>query len=549
MNLFFRITILLTIMASLTVQAQNTDSLYREAMSFYNAGDYQKSSAAFTKIFNAKSYNVSTTILYDAACVFSLNGQYARAFDIFFYLAKEKLYSNIDRITQDTDLEKMRSMPEWKTLTEKMLENRKIIFLKRKSRIAPELLKAKEILMKDNGKMWGENIWNDNLLVLDDDFMVYSLAPFPGSSRSDSLLYSRKVNENTLSKSNSAQMFEGNNYAIVMTSYLADSSSTIIHELFHVLQNKHFSHKGEPVNYLDNYDAREWLRLEYQALRNALNSIISGTNKSVVEMYVNDAIQYRKLRQEKYKEYLGKELDIETSEGLANYTGFAFSTNKNKYLKAVEEINQREQAPTYTRPFPYATGPAYCFIFDYLGIQWRTGLGKIYNFLEIYENKYLKKKIIYDSLLLEEANSRNNFNQIRKEELKRQKEKEIIIDYYTDQLVNKPVLTMRTTGAVYRFSYDMNGTITLKDKGIVYSMIKGDDVNQTSCGSFKTIAGKEKLGVSGVLGSFDGKEYTFPLPVKIEGKKITGEYYEINLNEGWKIIKVNGKGDLEIVRE
>ena len=60
---------------------------------------------------------------------------------------------------------------------------------------------------------------------------------------------------------------------------------------------------------------------------------------------------------------------------------------------AISEINQREQAQTYTRPFPYATGPAYGLIFDYLKINWKTGLDTIYNFLKIYETKYLQKDI------------------------------------------------------------------------------------------------------------------------------------------------------------
>ncbi len=38
---------------------------------------------------------------------------------------------------------------------------------------------------------------------------------------------------------------------------------------------------GNAISYLDNYDAREWLRLEYQALRNALKLIDESTPKSL----------------------------------------------------------------------------------------------------------------------------------------------------------------------------------------------------------------------------------------------------------------------------
>lgn len=71
---------------------------------------------------------------------------------------------------------------------------------------------------------------------------------------------------------------------------------------------------------------------------------------------MKDAVIFRKERQQQYSKYLNDELEIETLEGLANYTGFVLSSYDNKYEKAIEEINQREEAKTYTRPFPYATG-------------------------------------------------------------------------------------------------------------------------------------------------------------------------------------------------
>ncbi len=86
--------------------------------------------------------------------------------------------------------------------------------------------------------------------------------------------------------------------------------------------------------------------------KKALNSIKSTfrsglidekEKKSLIEIYVNDAMLFRKIRQSKYKEFLENELEIETSEGLANYTGLILSTYPNKYQKAIREINMREK--------------------------------------------------------------------------------------------------------------------------------------------------------------------------------------------------------------
>jgi hypothetical protein len=549
MKIVTNIIFLFILTLQLFAQNRNTDSLYAESMRYYKAGNYSKAAEVFNRIIAVKPYTVSNTALYDGACIYSLNGDAKRALELLDYLASEKSYSNISHISGDSDLQKLHSMPEWKVLLEKVAGNNRAAKERAKKRIAPELLKVKEILMRDNGKLWGHNIWSDDLLVLDNENVIYSLLPLPESKIKDSVLYYKQVPNNILSQSNSAQKYNGKNYAVVLTSYLRDSSSTIIHELFHILQNKHIQLNGNPVTYLDNYDAREWLRLEYRALRNALKSIDSKESKSIIETYINDAIQYRKLRQNKYKEYLKDEIEIETCEGLANYTGFVLSTYPDKYTLAIKEIDMREQSSTYTRPFPYATGPAYCFIFDYLGIEWRNGLDKTYNFMDIYETKYLKEKIVYDDKAIAEADKRNNYDAIHKEELERKNINEKNIKYYMNMFVDQPTLKAKLTEKEYSQTFDMNGTLILKDIGVVYSMIKGADVNKNTFGNFTTLSGKEQLGVSGVLGSFDGTEYTFAKPDKIEGRKITGEYYEIELNDGWEVVKINEKGDLRIIKK
>ena len=238
------------------------------------------------------------------------------------------------------------------------------------------MFKAKEILLSENGKLWGENIWSDNILVLGFDNTIYTTKPLQDSKTNDSIIYYKNIPKNILGFSNAAQKYNGKEYAVVLTNYLDDNSATIIHELFHVLQHKYINLDGNPIQYLDNYDAREWLRLEYQALRNSLNFIDKQASKSKIDKYIKDALLFRKLRQTKYQEFLEKEIEIETSEGLANYTGFILSTYQNKYQKVIREIDQREKAETYTRPFPYATGPAYGLIFDYLKLDWKQGLDK-----------------------------------------------------------------------------------------------------------------------------------------------------------------------------
>lgn len=532
--------------------SQNSDikSTYSESMKEYELGHYENAAEKFQIIVdNYKFDDISTTKLYNGVCIFALAKYNKTAINILDYLASNRFYSNYEHIISDTDLNNIHSDTEWNKIIEKVSENKKTQPKRLREKIKSELSKAKKILLADNGKLWGENIWSENILVLDFDNTIYTIKPLPDSKTDDSIIYYKKITNNTLGLSNAAQEYNGEQYAVVLTNYLDDNSATIIHELFHILQHKHIRLNGNPITYLDNYDAREWLRLEYQALRNALSAINQNKDKLEIVEYINDALSFRKLRQLKYKEYLQEEIEIETSEGLANYTGFVLSTYSNKYEKVISEINQREQAQTYTRPFPYATGPAYGLIFDHLKIDWKIGLDTTYNFLNIYEQKYLKRKIKTNNRKIKLAQQRNNYKEIHKQELNKKIENEKVINYYTDLFFKKPTLTVKLVDSLYGRTFDMNGIIILKDKGIVYSMLKGVDGSKNNFGNFSTIKGKEKLGTSGVLMSFNGKEYTFPLPINIEKNKVIGEYYIIELSKGWEAIKVNEKGDMKIVKK
>lgn len=518
-------------------------------MKKYELGDYKNAAEQFQLIIDNYNFDqISTTKLYNGACIFALVEQNETAIEILDYLASNRFYSNFNHITNDSDLTNLHSESEWKRITEKVAKNRITEPERLREKIKTELFLAKNILLAENGELWGDNLWSDNILVLGFDNTIYSTEPLKDSKTSDSIIYYKKIRENSLGFSNATQEYEGKEYAVVLTNYLSDSSATIIHELFHVLQHKHISLNGNPIQYLDNSDAREWLRLEYQALRNSLNLIDLQANKSKIERYIKDALLFRKLRQFNYQEFLQQEIEIETSEGLANYTGFILSTYQNKYQKAIREIIEREEAETYTRPFPYATGPAYGLIFDYLKLDWKQGLDKTYNFLEIYETHYLKTEVNTSKRIIRCAQRRNNFESIHKEEIAKKLETEKIRNYYTDIFINKPTLSVSLSDSLYGRTFDMNGTITLKNKGIVFAMIKGVDGSKNNFGNFTTL-GNEKLGVSGVLYSFDGKVFTFSEPIEIKKNSIIGKYYKIELNEGWEVIKINEKGDLEIVKK
>lgn len=531
----------------------NINEIYQKAMSLYNQKDYKNAAAEFDKLYPehvAKFTNSNT--FYNGACIYALNSEKQKAFELLKIVVFDKFYFNLNHITNDSDLVNLHNEPQWKTLIDQVKENVRTLPERNKGRVKAELLKAKAILEQDNGKLWGEKIWSDDYLIIDIDNTVYSLSPFPDSKTDDSGIYYLTLPPNTIAFSNSTQLYKGKWYVTTTSSDLFASPQTFVHELFHLLQSKNRHLSNEEIPYLDNYDARELLRLEFQALRNCLNSINQNQALKQTLIFLNDAMIYRKARQNKYKEFLAKDTELETSEGLANYTGFVLSPYpigriQSKYESAILQIEIAEQENTFVRRYAYATGFSYGLIFDHLKMDWKKGLKVVYNFLDIYEKNYLKRQLKIKNKDLAAANLRNNFSEIHKQEFARNEKLEKLRAILKKEFIENPTLSVTLKDKYYAQSQVMASITILPGAGPVFRIISGWDINGKNFGSFKILPNDDEA--AGVLRVLKGDVYTFvfPTPFKIEGNKITGKYYEIELLPNWTVRKKNEKGDFEIV--
>ena len=515
---------------------------YNEA---YEKGAYKEAAKEFDKVYQEYSFLLPDNELYNGACIYALNEEIKMAFEILEYLATFTNFSYLNHIVEDTDLDNLHNEPQWEKIINQIKHKNLPIAEKAKE----ELLKAKIILETDNGKLWGEQIWDDRILAIAADNSVYALTPFAGSSQVANGMFYAKLPANTFSFVNTTQKYDNQQYATVREDYLSDNSATIIHEFFHILQSKHRTFHGLPIEYLDHYDARLWLRLEFQALRNCLNNIVKNQDKKLIDDYLQDAIVFRKMRHKGYEEFLQRELELETLEGMAEYTGYVLSTYPNKYERAIKELNQRENSNSFTRMCVYATGLAYGLIFDHLKIDWKQGLDFVYNFEQIYETKYLKQELLLSEQLVEKAKDRNNYTEIHQQETERKTTAERRISELRRQLVEEPTLSVTLKDPSIRKSFEANGTVFIDGAGMSYTtMVEVTDASGgKNFGSFKFSTLNLPERITGVL-ERDGT-YIFPLPFKQEGNKIIGDTYEIILNERWGVKKKNDKGDFEIVRE
>ncbi|MDR6564104.1 MULTISPECIES: hypothetical protein [unclassified Arcicella] len=543
----YKITLLMILLMHFIAASAQTNP-YDQAMAAYQQKDYSKASTIFAPYYQERGEALSSSQLYDGACILALGGKSEQALSALRILIVKRFYNNYDHISTDSDLTNLHGLSEWKELLATVVENKRTELARTIKKVKATFNRVHTILQKDNGKFWGAPIWNDSLLALDPQRRLYSLLPLKDGTVTDSL-WLVNTGERELNQSNAPQDYKGRKYAVILTSYLSDSCATVIHELFHLLQQKHIELNGNPIKYLDEYQARQYLRLEYQALADGLQLAQHNAPKTKVTEALNDAIMFRKLRQRLHPEFTQNELEIESCEGLANYTGFKFSDYSDKYQLAIREIRGREQAPTYTRTFPYATGPAYGLLFDFLSMNWRNGLNKVYNFADIFEHHYLNTDILIDSVTFSIASTRRNYATIHEQELVRKTTFDHKIAWFKKIFSDKQVLTVKLAEDIYNRSFDMNGTLVLEGKGMIYTTITGTDITGKNFGSFKTTTIGTDEQPAGILASFDSRLFTFPLPIKIEGNKIVGPNYEIVLNPEWTIKQTDSIGNMEIVKK
>ncbi len=548
MKIFFTIISLFQFLPFCFTQTDSIDSLYSKAMEFYEQKNYKQSALLFDKVLSSSS-SEDPDILYNASCVYSLNGEIKVAINYLNILADKYFYSDQDHISTDADLENLHQLEEWKSLIGKVIKNKETLPKRRRTKIQTELLKTKNLLLADNGKLWNGNLWSENILVLDENEMVYTLNKDLSNASRDSFLYYKQVEEKTLLHTNTNQEFEGEKWAIVQNYDMtpSDSCQTPIHELFHLFHSKQLNIAGNIVEYLDEYKAKILLRSEFEALRNSIKSLQKNDDKAA-KQYLSDAIYFRTKREKQFKSQNHFALKLETLEGLASYTGYKLSAHKDLYRMAILELNGRENPTGLNRSFAYATGLAYGLVFDHFQVKWRTDLKHIYSFSDIYKQQKILKQS--ENNKVEAIKQRNKYYEIEREESKRKLTNDSIRQFYKNIFVKQPILVVHrdTSDKTYYMSYDMNSTFTLGKEGIVYSAISSSSTNPFVFGNFKT-TGETQIGKTGILITSDFEKLTFPKPIKIEGNIITGENYIIELNKAWTVKQIDKKGNLEIVKK
>jgi len=217
-----------------------------------------------------------------------------------------------------------------------------------------------DICNRDNGHLWGKNLYGPIMFVDRTSRRIVANQPdneglLKGKDGIYTGLYPKELIIN-----NAAVNFGGTLFAMTPLPNEEDDykiKTRAIHSLFHCFQEAAgIISAGFNTNNMDEKEARLWIKLEWKALRKALNS--QGEER---QLAIRDALIFRGSNRELYQKYANDETRFETYEGLATFTYTMLCTNSPGEFKSrlFENLERVYSMQSYARSYGFIHGALY----------------------------------------------------------------------------------------------------------------------------------------------------------------------------------------------
>lgn len=218
---------------------------------------------------------------------------------------------------------------------------------------------VEKLCNKDNGKLWGINLYSPVLGVDSLRNIVSNVPDAPKTFPADKPV------------ANSTTELDGKRWTMILWPLSGDQmhqSIILVHEMFHYRQPELglWQDKDPNNSHLSSRDARTLLKLEWNALKAAASC--DGEQKKTA---LEDALSFRAQRRHLYPDFAAEENSLEIMEGLAEYTGRRIAIPDNKeYLQSLSDLDYLYESDNLTRSFAYLSGPLYGLILDQSAHPW-----------------------------------------------------------------------------------------------------------------------------------------------------------------------------------
>jgi hypothetical protein len=329
---------------------------------------------------------------------------------------------------------------------------------------------------------------------------------------------------NKVPLANSVFEYDGKKYVSIIHIALMNNScegrvNLLTHEIFHLHQNRLGIQNVMSVNYyMDEIQGRTLLQIEMKALQQTLDGDLQS---------LHDALYIRAYRQRLYPE--NNEDLYELNEGLAEYTGAKLSMeNLRQYVKSRLNYNINSG---YTNSFAYATGAAYAVILDELYPQWRYDKDLDKGMVFLIKKSNPQYVITIDNSYLNDLLGKYNHDKIMSDE------KDAIMSFGDiasfEALLKSETSKFTIINNGINFSYNPNDRVIALSNAVLLR-------NITIKGEWGQIAAK-----SGIVRLNDWTAFYLLPPKEIAANVIRGNDYEIQLNNGWRVVDADGNFRIE----
>lgn len=382
-----------------------------------------------------------------------------------------------------------------------------------------------KIAAKDHISLWHKDLYGPLLFVVPQTRELFANEPdTAGILKPNGTIYSGLLPTN-VNIANTALNWGGKRWAMLMlplSQHKQDRINLLAHELFHGAQPAlGFSLLNAENNHLDQKEGRIYLRLELEALKQAL---LASSKKEVLQ-HLTHALTFRKYRQQLYEGSSASENLLELNEGIAEFTGLIVSDrNKSEATKSLTNgINNFFSNPTFVRSFAYHTTPVYGYLLYNKDKNWNKKITDKTDLTAFFMTAFGIKTPTNLQQKVESIKNNYNGETIIAEETTRAENTKKLLAEYMSKFVEQPHFVLKFEKM--NVSFDPRNIVPLADKGTVYPNIRVTDV-----WGVLTVE-------NGALMHPNWDKLSITNPTSITLEKITGDGWVLELTAGYAVAK------------
>jgi hypothetical protein len=387
---------------------------------------------------------------------------------------------------------------------------------------------VEDICNRDNGKLWGRNLYGPIMYVDRTSRRIISNQPDnEGLLKGKDGIYTG-IYPKELLINNAPVKFGGTLFAMAPLPAEEDEyrlKTRAIRSLFHRFQNDEgIISAGFSANNMDEKEARLWIKLEWKALRKALNS-----EGEIRQLALRDALIFRGSNRELYHKFANDETRFETYEGLATFTYTLLCSNSPEEFKTrlFENLDRIYAMQSYARSFGFIHGALYASLLYEKGFDLKTIRTDSFDLGKAVKELY---NIELPSVCRDVAGSialNYDIDVINKEEEKRLADIQESIHKLISTFTEKPVVFLELESPYFDFEpEDIHSLDTL---GILYNSMRVSDN-----------WGKLTVDKGGCLVSNNFKYLRITAKgYKADKNRISGEGWQLTLNSDWELVAVD----------